>query len=288
MWSIILPYAFYPFGVYLTYIYFSTAVPAGPAGRGPDRRLLGVRRLPPGRAAAGDAGRRAGRLLQLRRQLDQLLPAVRDAPARATSTRSRSAWERCSTTSRRSTRRSARSRRPAPASWRWPRCWPSHPCWSSSCSPSASWSPACSPAPPRTDRTRSPLPHDTRRTRPALPCRPAPGGDRAVPARDRCRPRMEPLLMLPVITASVPLLEPPGWALPSARCSTCSTAPGAAFARDFTGPDGRLRYTAGSPPATVWTTSTRCSSTGPSSTCSAAPTTCCPQPSGTGRASPAS
>ncbi|MER7755025.1 carbohydrate ABC transporter permease [Kitasatospora sp. NPDC097643] len=27
MWSIILPYAFYPFGVYLTYIYFTTAVP---------------------------------------------------------------------------------------------------------------------------------------------------------------------------------------------------------------------------------------------------------------------
>lgn len=27
MWSIILPYAFYPFGVYLAYIYFSTAVP---------------------------------------------------------------------------------------------------------------------------------------------------------------------------------------------------------------------------------------------------------------------
>lgn len=27
MWSIILPYSFYPFGVYLTYIYFSTAVP---------------------------------------------------------------------------------------------------------------------------------------------------------------------------------------------------------------------------------------------------------------------
>ncbi|GDY49899.1 hypothetical protein SVIO_005220 [Streptomyces violaceusniger] len=27
MWSIILPYAFYPFGVYLTYIYFSTALP---------------------------------------------------------------------------------------------------------------------------------------------------------------------------------------------------------------------------------------------------------------------
>src|SRR3954467_10477879 len=27
MWSIILPYAFYPFGVYLTYTYFSTALP---------------------------------------------------------------------------------------------------------------------------------------------------------------------------------------------------------------------------------------------------------------------
>lgn len=27
MWSVILPYAFYPFGVYLTYIYFTTAVP---------------------------------------------------------------------------------------------------------------------------------------------------------------------------------------------------------------------------------------------------------------------
>lgn len=27
MWSIILPYAFYPFGVFLTYIYFSTALP---------------------------------------------------------------------------------------------------------------------------------------------------------------------------------------------------------------------------------------------------------------------
>lgn len=27
MWSVILPYAFYPFGVYLAYIYFSTALP---------------------------------------------------------------------------------------------------------------------------------------------------------------------------------------------------------------------------------------------------------------------
>jgi multiple sugar transport system permease protein len=27
MWSVVLPYSFYPFGVYLAYIYFSTAVP---------------------------------------------------------------------------------------------------------------------------------------------------------------------------------------------------------------------------------------------------------------------
>jgi multiple sugar transport system permease protein len=36
MWSIILPFAFYPFGVYLTYIYFSTTVP---------RELLDAARL---------------------------------------------------------------------------------------------------------------------------------------------------------------------------------------------------------------------------------------------------
>lgn len=36
MWSIVLPYAFYPFGVYLTYIYFSTALP---------RELLDAARL---------------------------------------------------------------------------------------------------------------------------------------------------------------------------------------------------------------------------------------------------
>ena len=27
IWSVVLPYSFYPFGVYLTYIYFSTALP---------------------------------------------------------------------------------------------------------------------------------------------------------------------------------------------------------------------------------------------------------------------
>lgn len=36
MWSVVLPYSFYPFGVYLTYIYFSTALP---------RELLDAARL---------------------------------------------------------------------------------------------------------------------------------------------------------------------------------------------------------------------------------------------------
>ena len=95
MWSIILPYSFYPFGVYLTYIYFSTALPREllAAARLDGCSEFGVFRhvaLP-----AGRPGRRAGRLLQLRRQLDQLLPALRHAAARATSSRSRSAWARC-------------------------------------------------------------------------------------------------------------------------------------------------------------------------------------------------
>ena len=37
--AVILPFSFFPFGVYLTYIYFSTSRLARPAGRGPDRRL---------------------------------------------------------------------------------------------------------------------------------------------------------------------------------------------------------------------------------------------------------
>ena len=48
MWSVVLPYSFYPFGVYLTYIYFSTALPRDLLAAATDRRLLGVRRVPPG------------------------------------------------------------------------------------------------------------------------------------------------------------------------------------------------------------------------------------------------
>ena len=75
--SVILPFAFFPFGVYLAYIYYATALP-------PDlldaARVDGCRRVadvPAHRAAAREAGGRARLLLQLRRRLEQLLPAVR-------------------------------------------------------------------------------------------------------------------------------------------------------------------------------------------------------------------
>ncbi|MFG1642889.1 hypothetical protein ACGFMK_21580 [Amycolatopsis sp. NPDC049252] len=48
--------------------------------------------------------------------------------------------------------------------------------------------------------------------------------------------------MPPVITASVPLLEPPGWAIAQRALFTLLDEAWRRFARDFTGPDGRLRY----------------------------------------------
>jgi hypothetical protein len=48
--------------------------------------------------------------------------------------------------------------------------------------------------------------------------------------------------MLPVITASVPLLEPPGWATAQRELFDLLDRAWRRFARDFTGPDGRLRY----------------------------------------------
>ncbi|MEU0796851.1 hypothetical protein ABZ342_42890 [Amycolatopsis sp. NPDC005961] len=48
--------------------------------------------------------------------------------------------------------------------------------------------------------------------------------------------------MHPVITASVPLLEPPGWALAQRELFALLDQAWRRFARDFTGPDGRLRY----------------------------------------------
>ncbi|MGY6026471.1 hypothetical protein [Streptomyces spinosirectus] len=49
--------------------------------------------------------------------------------------------------------------------------------------------------------------------------------------------------MLPVITASVPLLEPPGWATAQRELFGLLDRAWRRFAHDFTGPDGRLRYT---------------------------------------------
>ena len=76
-WSVILPFSFFPFGVYLAYIYYVTALPPGlleaarvdGAERAPD--------VPAHRHAAREAGPRARLLLQLRLGLEQLLPAVR-------------------------------------------------------------------------------------------------------------------------------------------------------------------------------------------------------------------
>jgi hypothetical protein len=49
--------------------------------------------------------------------------------------------------------------------------------------------------------------------------------------------------MHPSITASVPLLEPPGWATAQRELFDLLDHAWRRFARDFTGPDGRLRYT---------------------------------------------
>ncbi|MEV4143755.1 hypothetical protein AB0J40_08810 [Amycolatopsis sp. NPDC049691] len=48
--------------------------------------------------------------------------------------------------------------------------------------------------------------------------------------------------MYPVITASVPLLEPPGWAPAQRELFALLDRAWRRFARDFTGPDGRLTY----------------------------------------------
>jgi hypothetical protein len=53
---------------------------------------------------------------------------------------------------------------------------------------------------------------------------------------------MENSRMYPVITASVPLLEPPGWATAQRQLFDLLDYAWRRFARDFTGPDGRLTY----------------------------------------------
>ncbi len=51
--------------------------------------------------------------------------------------------------------------------------------------------------------------------------------------------------MIPAITASVPLLEPPGWALAQRELFDLLDYAWRRFAGDFTGPDGRLNYRGG-------------------------------------------
>ena len=78
IWSLILPFGFFPFGVYLAYIYFSSTIPKDllAAARIDGASEWGVFRyiaLPLARPIVV-----ARRVLRVRRVLEQLLPAVRD------------------------------------------------------------------------------------------------------------------------------------------------------------------------------------------------------------------
>ena len=170
LWSVVLPFSFYPFGVYLTYIYFSTALP---------RDLLAAARID-GCTEFG-AFRRVA--LPLAAPIIALvgffsfvanwtnyflpyvmLPQSSQYPVQVgigTAADRRPAVQ----PDRGDRRRAAARTRPGHPRWRSARC-----C-SCSCSPNATWSAGCWPVPRRSEMT----PAD--------------------------------------IAASVPLLEPPGWAL---------------------------------------------------------------------------
>ncbi len=49
-------------------------------------------------------------------------------------------------------------------------------------------------------------------------------------------------MTIPAVTASVPLLEPPGWAVAERELFDLLDYAWRRFAADFTGPDGRLNY----------------------------------------------
>ena len=53
--AVILPFAFFPFGVYISYLYYSTAVPPSLLGRSPPRWVQRVAGVPPGRASRSPA-----------------------------------------------------------------------------------------------------------------------------------------------------------------------------------------------------------------------------------------
>ena len=201
--SVILPFSFFPFGVYLAYIYYATAIPRDLLDAA---RVDGCRRVadvPPHRAAAGQAHRRARLLLQLRGRLEQLLPALRRArglvavpdPGRPVGP----AVVDPLVQPGRGRRRSAGEHLPAGAG-------AGH----------------AARRHPRRDR---------------VPAVAAGAGARAA------RRSGEAVTMTHAsITASVPLLEPPGWALAERQLFDLLDHAWRRFARDFTGPDGRLNY----------------------------------------------
>ena len=65
-WSVVLPFSFFPFGVYLCYIFFSSTIPRDLPGCRPRRWRQRVGRFPPGRPASRPADRGARCLLRLR------------------------------------------------------------------------------------------------------------------------------------------------------------------------------------------------------------------------------
>ncbi len=77
--AVILPSLVSPFGIYLMRIYAEAAVPIGPDRGGPHRRRGRVPDLPQDRVPAADSGLRDRAVVQLRRDVEQLLPAAGDA-----------------------------------------------------------------------------------------------------------------------------------------------------------------------------------------------------------------
>ena len=91
-WAVILPFAFFPFGVYLTYHLLLHVHLARSPRRGSHRRRGGVPGVLAHRPAPRDPGHRTGRVLQLRRQLEQLLPALHRGAGVARGCPCRWAW----------------------------------------------------------------------------------------------------------------------------------------------------------------------------------------------------
>ena len=104
VFSVILPFSFFPFGVYLAYIYYATAMPRDLLDAA---RVDGASEWQTFRRVAlplAKPDRRARLLLQLRGRLEQLLPARSPCSRTRRSTRSRSVSRTCCRRPPRSTR----------------------------------------------------------------------------------------------------------------------------------------------------------------------------------------